>query len=168
MLVVPLFEGDAEVDSYVMWVQHDVYHSALWTVANTCQKYERYARRILGIDDFVEHVREFDHRALQDAHDILAAVWRYRWELKVRQFSLHFEGGEHIDEPCFSRHWLSWLRDEVRTWLERPYLIREVIKILHNINSAEGYKSEAQLCWDLLQDYDDVPWTNSSKRRWTG
>ena len=130
MWVAPLFEGDGEVDGHVMWLQHDVYEAALRIMATTCQDYERYARSILNTEGCHQCVRSLDHRALQDAHDILAAVWRYRWELRVRQFNLPFEG-ETAGEPDFLNHWLAWLRDEVKSWLARPYLVRSILKILH-------------------------------------
>ena len=157
MWVASLFRGDGEVDEYVMWLQHDVYESALRIIATTCQDHERYARGILGIDGHHVYVRSMDHRALQDAHDILAAAWRYRWELRTRQLSLQFEG-ETEEEPDFMNRWLAWLRDEVKSWLVRPHLVRAVLEVLHNPHSPEGYEAEARLSWELLEFCGDVDW----------
>ena len=158
MWVAPLFKGDGEIDSYVMWRQHDVYDSALRIIVTICQDYERNARAILEVDLDHECVTSLDHRTMQDAHDIMAAGWRSRWELRLRQFDLPFEE-RTPEEPAFMNHWLAWLRAEVRSWPSRhPLLVRTVLDILHNQHSPEGYKAEALLTSELEGFYGDVLW----------
>ena len=85
-------------------------------------------------------VETFDHRTLQRAHDLLAAVWRFRHD--ARQFELSLD----VCHPRWSRplvdreapvkphdllaevpgRWLDWLREEVDGWLHSPHLVRSV------------------------------------------
>lgn len=156
--VASLFEGDGECDSYVMWRQHDVYESALRIIVATCQEYERFARAMLDVGTGHECVTSVDHRTLQDAHDLLAAAWRFRWELRLRQFELPLEEMTS-EEPQFVNHWLEWLGSEVRSWIKRPSLVQPVLDILHNQHSSEGYEAEARLAWEVMGVYYNVPWT---------
>ena len=89
MIVGPRFDGDGYIDTYVMWRQHDVYYQALGIIANTCQEYVQLAHSLIGDPSKGwEFINSFDHRTLQGSHDILAAVWRFRYEGEVRQMKL--------------------------------------------------------------------------------
>ena len=89
MIVGPLFDGDGHIDDRVMWRQHDVYYRALGIITNTCQEYLRLAHRLIGdLSTGWELISSYDHRTLQNSHDVLAAVWRFRHENEVRQMEL--------------------------------------------------------------------------------
>ena len=89
MIVSPRFDGDGHIDGYVMWRQHDVYYQALGIIMNTCQEYVRMAHSLIGDPSSGwEFINSYDHRTLQDSHDILAAVWRFRHENEIRQMKL--------------------------------------------------------------------------------
>ena len=89
MIVGPLFDGDGHIDGHVMWRQHDVYYRALGIITNTCQEYVRLAHSLIGDPSTGwECINSYDHRTLQNSHDILAAVWRFRHENEVRQMAL--------------------------------------------------------------------------------
>ena len=156
MWVGSRFLGNDDKD--VMWLQHDVYGQALGIIAETCQDYARSAQRILfdNADDS-EFIHRFDHRTLQDAHDTIAAAWRYRCLLEVRQMPLPMDD-DWTGSPDFKGHWLNWLLEEVRSWKHSPFLVRCVVKILKNQNQPKGYKAEADLKWELMIRYGDVPW----------
>lgn len=62
-------------------------------------------------------------------------------------------------EPDFIGHWLRWLQKEVQSWDHSPHLVRHVLQILQNQNQQEGYQAEAALSSDLIDRFDDVPWT---------
>ena len=83
------YNGDGYIDRYVIRRQHDVYYQALNIIANTCQEYFRLAHSLIADPSRGwESIDSFDHRTLQGAHDILAAVWRFRHENEVRQMEL--------------------------------------------------------------------------------
>ena len=72
-----------------MWRQHDVYYQALGIIAGKCQEYFRLAHSLIGdAGTGWVFIDSFDHRTLQAPHDVLAAVWRYLYENKVRQMEL--------------------------------------------------------------------------------
>ena len=114
-----------------------------------------------------EFIERFDHRTLQIAHDLLAAVWRFRYEMKLRQFELPFEEQKPLfeqprgDEPAFMGHWLTWLQEEVDSWIHDPERVRLVVTILRNQNQPVGYKAETALHWDIMMGFSDVPWKRS-------
>ena len=159
VIVATRFDGDD--DMHIQWLQHDVYGQALAIIADTCQRYEHFARAVLGDDQGGwEPIRSFDHRTLQHAHDILAAAWRFKHVLRLRQMKLPVDR-KNEGEPAFINHWLTWLQEEVDSWIAAPYRVRLVVKILANQNEPAGYKAETDLSWDLLMGYYDVPWEQS-------
>lgn len=179
------FPGDGEIDMYIHWLQHNVYGEALRIIAKGCYRHTERASAILGYGDW-ERVStdEIDHRTLQYAHNILAAIWRFRYSFKLRQFDFPVEQTNSIDPNYMNRwwkwsdwwkwrraweqervieneiteHWLKWLRDEIESWRDYPTLVRLVMKIIANQNRPVGYQAEAELAWELLISYDDVPW----------
>ena len=89
MIVGSLFNGDGSINDSVMWRQHVVYGQALGIIAGTCQEYMELAYYLMeDSDEYWERIYSFDHRTLQHAHDILAAVWHFRYEIKLRQMEL--------------------------------------------------------------------------------
>ncbi len=86
MIVGRRFDGDGDIDAYVKRRQRDVYWQALGIITDTCQRFAELAHDLIGDPsegwDFIE---SYDHRTLKQSHDILAAVWRFRYENKVRQ-----------------------------------------------------------------------------------
>ena len=169
MLVFAYFDGDD--DEEVALKQHDVYGEALFIIVRTCNLFALRARTILEDTDHPDWgtVEKFDHRTLQGAHDILAAVWRFRHD--VRQFELFVEmrwGWPLIDpgtpvEPHdllaeVPGRWLAWLREEVEGWSALPHLVRLVQLILANQNEPAGYRAESQLSVHLFDQFEDVPW----------
>ena len=84
-----------------MWRQHNVYDQALGIIANTCQEYIRLAHSLIGdSSNGWGSINRFDHRILQRSHDILAAVWRFRYENEVRQMELPgFSACQHYACP---------------------------------------------------------------------
>lgn len=99
MIVGSRFHGDLQFGAHVMFKQHEAYYHALNTIVRICQEYGQLAYIVVkGHSNHWEFVESFDHRSLQDAHDLLAAAWRFRHELKVRQMTLPGFG------PCENPH----------------------------------------------------------------
>jgi hypothetical protein len=97
----------------------------------------------------------YDHRTIQAAHDVLAAVWRYRTNSVQPGLPL---GRTERDAPMGTQGWLPWLRAEVDGWRNQPRLIALVLTILANQNNPPGYKAEEQLERLLRERHADVPW----------
>ena len=154
MWVGPCFDGD--VDMEVAKKQNDVYGQALWIIVRQCNLYAEFARRVLDDADHSEWgtVESFDHRTLQGAHDLLAAVWRFRNDFQ--QPLLPFVDKKSLDE--LQTLWLGWLRHEIAGWIDYPHRVRLVQLILTNQNELPGYIAEAQLSLDIINWFTEVPW----------
>ena len=154
MIVATFYHGDD--DSALAWKQHDVYHDALAIIVDRCNRYAAFAKAVLNDTDHENwgRVFSFDHRTLQNAHDLLAAAWRF--ENDFRQGWLAFE----IDQPAIRPEalWLDWLHAEVAAWIDHPHLVRTVHLILANQNQPTGYAAEARLCLDIIERFANVPW----------
>ena len=185
VIVATLFPGDGDIDLYLHWLQHDVYGRALRIISDRCYTHAERASEILDYREWGRvRIRDgprltFDHRTLQKAHDILAAVWRFRHSFELRQFDFPVEQINSMDpnfispwwkwsdwwewhlewgQPQFMEHWLKWLRGEIESWIHHPERVHLVMKILANQNQPIGYQAETELAWELLTGYDDVPW----------
>ena len=154
MWVLPRFDGD--VDMEVAKKQNDVYGQALWIIVRQCNLYAEFARRVLDDADHPEWgtVESFDHRTLQRAHDLLAAVWRFRNDF--RQSDLPFVDKNSLDGV--QELWLDSLRNEIARWIDYPERVRWVHLILTNQNKPPGYVAEAQLALNIINWFSDVPW----------
>ena len=98
----------------------------------------------------------YDHRTLQDAHDLLAAAWRFQDGGSYRQGKLSFAGEAPFDDVQVL--WLNWLRHEVDGWTSSPHLVRSVQIILSNQNKPLGYMAESKLCLDIFDRFSNIPW----------
>ena len=136
--------------------QHDVYYAALEIIVSTCNRHIVCARSLLGASGHPNwgKVESYDHRTLQFAHDLLAAVWRSQND--SRQQSLLPGDNQSLDDV--QPLWLSWLREEIVGWSALPHLVRSVQLILTNQNEQPGYEAETRLCLDIVDRFPDVPW----------
>ena len=156
MIVASIFEDDGDKD--LMNMQADAYGYALRTIVRTCNRFARFSIAVLN--DTVHHewgqIEDVDHRTLQGAHDLLAAVWRFSND--SRQGSLPFP--EEANMPTPETRWLEWLQEEISSWMNEPLLVRSVQLILANQNEPIGYLAESRLCLGILERFTSVPWNN--------
>ena len=157
MIVRPgYFEDDEDVDA--QREQHAVYDGALSIIVSSCNRHTNFARSLL--EDSRRKtwgaVNCYDHRTLQDAHDLLAAAWRFQDGGSYRQGKLSFAGEAPFDDVQVL--WLNWLRHEVDGWTSSPHLVRSVQIILSNQNKPLGYMAESKLCLDIFDRFSNIPW----------
>lgn len=105
MIVCAMFDGDDY--EALQWRQHDAYGQALSIIITEAKARLRLAEALVGPTSLGDEVRlgRFDHHVLQDAHDLLAALWRLE--------KGHFQpplplSGLHVE--AFSTQWLEWLQ----------------------------------------------------------
>ncbi len=166
MIVGSRFEGD--VDEEIWRRQHDVYREAVSAIREVSNRITRNAAALLGCEakSGWGNFDSCDHRTLQDAHDILAAVWRFRFDLRQGVLKLENEKKTFLPLPTTPEGlWLLWLRDELSSWVWEPTLVRSVQIILAHQNKPVGYVAEAKLCRDLIDRFEDVPWRDSPWER---
>ncbi len=154
MIVGSCFYGDDDMETARR--QHDVYGEALGQIIAECNRLARFARDVVGdsVADGWGTTDRVDHRTLQWAHDLLAAAWRYH--NPVRQTVLELP--EFQNPQTLEVRWLDWLSKEVKSWMERPMLVREVQNVITNANTGVGYAAEARLSLALCERFEEVPW----------
>ena len=155
MIVAPRFTNDG--DDKMMLAQHDAYDKALGSILRISQRHFRCAA---GLPDYYASdvrffltLKVFDHRVLQEAHDLIAAAWRFRRGRTAQQHL--FEKTEPAEA---ARDWLIWLESEVESWMDAPELPRRVKTILLHQNDPIGHAAERSLCGALRERYSDIPW----------
>ena len=89
MIVGSCFREDGSIDNYFMLKQRECYHQALSLITFYCQDLMQLAYTLTALpSECRKRVGSYDHRLLERCHDILAAVWRFRFERKLRQMEL--------------------------------------------------------------------------------
>lgn len=153
MIVSDRFNCD---DMALPWAQHDVHGDALGIILGGCRSHFVNACRIVAdeaaLDRWHPDKSNVDHRTMQDAHDLLAAAWRFR--VRPPQPSLL----ELESDPSEMGAWLQWLRTEVAGWNAHPDLVRLVLTIVTDQNADAGYAAEDELTSLLRARFCVVPW----------
>jgi hypothetical protein len=163
MIIAGCYEGDDDIE--VMRQQHDVYDRALGIIIGSCNRLTMFARWLLDARDCPDwgNVDRCDHRTLQNAHDILAAAWRFKHEL--RQADLPLEAKREMQASHTpEKLWLWWLQDEIDGWVQHPSFVRNVQIILSDQNEPPGFLAETRLCLGLMDHFHDVPWYESKRQ----
>lgn len=142
-----MFEGDN--NDVIMWKQHDIYNNALTEILSGADRLGCFSRAVLDLSPVRDWSLNCDHRTIQGAHDILAAAWRYKF-CNVQH--------ELFEQQLNVNYWVDWLRNEIISWVNHPEIVKEILVILANQNTKNGYAAEARLCLALMLHYNDVPW----------
>ncbi len=159
MIIGTAFRGDHEYR--VMGVQHDIYPGRVSYLLHTARQVYLKAEAILGISTvpgiLVPDADSFDHRVLQNMHDIIAASFRY-----YRANRLHPElpfPGQEDDTKRIERLWDDYYTSEVRELMQsEPHLARAVVVAIAFENTDIGYAAEDTGQTILLNRYADIPW----------
>ena len=148
MIVTDVFFDDTNKN--LKYAQHDAYFQSVTSIFKAARERIVNAARLLEVElPFVEKlldIETFDHRVLQDAHDILAAVYR----LKATQFSSTNQAS--LDD------WLAWLRAEIKFLTEHDHFTRSVTNAVLFENSDLGSAAEEDLGRFLVQRYKLNEW----------
>lgn len=151
MNVIKKFKGDN--DNRLAWMQHDYYHAAL------CVIYKVVA---LALPD-INLPRSYDHRTVQNSHDIFAAAFRYDFsqasgyeqivEDEILGKTLYTN--QEKSEPIIMDEWLNWLR---KSLIDECIIHQLLCNVYQNQNRAEGYHFEDELEALILKKFDHIPW----------
>lgn len=106
----------------------------------------------------VQEVRGIDHRVLQDAHDIIAATYRYRHD-DGTQGEL-FEPGCDLTER-YTLDWNRWFASQIEQLSMIPAYVQSVVECVIFANTVLGYAAERRLgellvCHYGLDDWADL------------
>lgn len=144
MIVASMFEGDDHEPLQLQ--QHDAYQQALDIIVCEARRRLREAEALVGPTPLGDEVRldRFDHQVLQDAHDLLAALWRL--ENSHLQPTLDL-AGLHIE--ALATRWLDWLKWKVSVMDAR--LMRDVL-LLGYMDPDPEYSAEKRLLGALREE----------------
>ena len=155
MIVGSCFEGD---DTNLAWKQQDVYHQALRIIIDSAITMYRVACFIADFkipESGWPHDPSIDHRTIQDAHDCLAAVWRFNFSPPEGMLFLSLIDPNELTMES----WLAWLSAEMRRWdRDEPDMVRQIIRIFRHQNEEIGYEAGHWLKLYLYQHYTELPW----------
>lgn len=149
MIIGTAFSGDS--DTMLMEIQRDEYR---WTVDFMFQAaLQRYGGQDLERTPDVLcmpylHLR--DHRPLQVAHDILAAIFRY-FSPGLRQLSLNFEGVDEADR--LRSAWRRGVQRALPKILEDRDTCSAIVLCVLKANTDAGLNAERELQGILVERY---------------
>jgi hypothetical protein len=152
MIIGSKFPGDDH--DAAMSVQHALYGEAVGMLARLAR--DRLARADLAaggetvIGSLLRGRTSFDHRVLQDAHDLIAAEFRF-----TRHGHL-FRGAhetERVWELRIAGLWWAFLVKEADRLLERADFLHAILSALAFQNSPAGYRAEDEARVILETEY---------------
>lgn len=140
-------------------VQHGLYSRHVSELFNATRKALVWADDALCTDLLVaakaRAVEGFDHRVLQDAHDIMAAAFRHKCD----------DGAQHClverERDLGERYrlaWPMWFAAELEALVKSPRFVRSVVQAVLLANGELGYTAERDLCGLLITHFAMDEW----------
>ena len=139
--------------------QHDGYFRSIGNIFKAARVELLRADAILGsnllIAEKARDINTFDHRVLQDAHDIIAAAFRYQ----------HDDGGQlrlgenpETQRLRYLRSWTLWLDEQLQELVHYTQFVRSTVECIVFSNTEVGYMAENRLCDLLLTHFSAGDW----------
>ena len=162
MIIAPKFYGDD--NTTVMNIQHDEYGRIISEfVRRAIEKY-RYAEAILNVQTLYPWSSSpepgkklpspitgtFDHRVVQEPHDLIAAFFRFKEYLRGPLFK------EEVDKADCIRRWYQFASQEIGELLEMPYFARAMVLAIAEQNNEIGYANEETMLELLKTRYCEM------------
>ena len=151
MIVTTCFPGDT--NDILKWIQHDLYGESLSLLVLKCSI--RYLAAISLVEKTTELWRQmvrmdgFDHRVLQDAHDKIAAYYRFAYNKS--QMPLPFDPLPY--EERLLQDWREFFQVEVRQLAQDDRIVRAILTVVAYQNTPAGYEAERELMRLLDERY---------------
>lgn len=162
MIVGIYFAGDR--NDKLKCIQHDLYNKLLAYLFTYSKDRYVAAIRLVGVDtelnQRVASVKSFDHRVLQDAHDIVAADYRFAHDPRG-QMSLPFDGRSY--EEYLIGCWCTFFHEEVGRLVEMDEVPRTILTAVAHQNTPTGHRAENRLMEILTDEYgnfDSAQWND--------
>lgn len=156
MIVAPQFDGDT--NKVLQDAQHDSYWENIGVIFRVCSEKMMKASELIQVDAEISkqlgNVKSFDHRVLQDTHDIIAAYYRYKND-DLAQIPLLDKIKTKDD---YTSEWSAWLRKEVGELASSPCFVRGVVNAVLFANNQIGYMAENQAGSYLVSRYQMREW----------
>lgn len=158
MIISKFFDDDD--NALLKGIQHDSYGHSLDLLYRVAKEQYIIADLILQTNhpniSLLTEVKAFDHRTLQDTHDTLAAVFRYRNQ-NLEQLELFDRAGD--ESSRYLRLWSDWLRSELSSLKSESAFIRNIVEAVIYSNKDKGYAAEDRLQRFLFSYYEVNEWS---------
>ncbi|MFL9538635.1 hypothetical protein ACKEQL_08440 [Acinetobacter baumannii] len=159
MWVFEMFPNDP---MKIAMIQHDLYSEYLPIIFEKAKREYLRAEFIVGIEtELGKNLREasrFDHRTIQEFHDVIAGKFRLNWvALKNQQFDLFEEPKPVSEDPSDVAHqWKAFLESELEAiFKESPCLVKYIcIATMYANPDKRGCKAEDQM-YEYIKRYKD-------------
>jgi len=165
MIVGICFAGDR--NDKLKWIQHDLYDKLMVRLFTYSKARYYTAVRVLGVETElrrrVSSIKSFDHRVLQEAHDKIAAYYRFAHDPRG-QMPLPFDGLSY--EEYLMRGWCMFFDGEVERLVEMDEVPRTILTAVAYQNTPVGYQSEDRLMAILTESYgnfDSARWNDERR-----
>lgn len=157
MIVYTVFTGDN--NEILKEVQHDAYWKNVGIIFRACKSALIHADSMLNtnllIVEKLQQLDGFDHRNLQDAHDIFAAAYRHEIRLNDKASELP----EDERKAVYLSNWNAWYAKQVDlVILVLPQFVRSVVESVVFPNSIMRQLSEEAACRVLVNFYGLRSW----------
>lgn len=157
MIISTVYENDC--NTQLKYVQHDEYWRSIGSIFEAARTELLRADAIIGsnllIAEKAREIGKFDHRVLQDAHDIIAAAFRYNYD-DGGQLKL---GETQKDQRLrYLREWVLWLSEQLAELARHSQFVRSTVESVVLSNTEVGYIAENRLCDLLLTHFSAGDW----------
>jgi hypothetical protein len=140
-------------------VQHALYSRHVFELFDAARQAMVWAADVLNADLLVAEkartVERFDHRVLQDAHDIMAASFRHKCDVGERY---RLPEGERDLREHYRLTWHTWFTAELETLAKSPNFVRSVVQTVLLTNTELGYAAERDVCALLIARFGMDDW----------
>lgn len=156
MNIFPNFLDDN--DRKTMNIQHKYYGNNIWEIHRTVRNYQE-EHSIITDDKVVEKfnkIKSFDHRVIQQTHDLLAAVYRY--EEKAFNTTALIDFDIYLNFSVWLHKWIK----------SNPNIIKEIIILITFENTERGYKAERKAQLIIFNKNKHIPWGETTLTLYNG
>jgi hypothetical protein len=154
MIVGSCFNGDS--NETLMLIQHDLYFPLLGLLVQYSKERYLNAIRLIGVKTelakLVEQIKRFDHRVLQNAHDRIAAYYRFAHDNRG-QMPLPFDNKTY--EDFLIEEWSTFFTEEAQKLTESDPIVIAILTAVAYENTQKGYAAEKHLLTLLDMRYED-------------
>ncbi len=152
MIIGARFPGDE--NKTLMQVQHDVYMFTVGKLYDEALNRYLQAARPVGVEtELTKRLRKrkgFDHRVLQDAHDHIAAYYRFRG-CPVEYLILLQGSDPGLD--AIKCHWQEYFAQQCWEIAQNDLAVIEILTAVAYENTEKGYEAEERLMAILKERY---------------
>lgn len=158
MIVCNGFLGDN--NDALMAMQHNIYFANVAAIFEHARQALTTADAVIGSELLIvqkaQDFEKFDHRILQDAHDILAMSFRFKKD-DGGQLKLSETQTEQLSR--YQNDWSNWLNEQLSLLSKNPQFVRSVVEAVVFANSELGFMAEKRICRLLLSFFDAKDWS---------